>query len=113
MQGERESSALQLCQILVEVERSVPADGWDAFLACQKELLMLVSKEPGFVWASQLRAREEDVALDLLRFRSRDDYVSLVEGAAYRELIGTLPGDVAHTRTQCFEVISDVGPKGS
>jgi heme-degrading monooxygenase HmoA len=92
--------------VLVKVQWQVEAEGWERFLAAQAEA---ASALPGLVWTRQLRGiRNEDVAIDVLRFRSRDDAEALLDSQTRAEAIAALSGIATPSRTELFEVVSDV-----
>jgi heme-degrading monooxygenase HmoA len=96
---------------LVKVRREVPAGAWDAFLKQQASMMELAANLPGLVWARQLRTRDQDQALVVARFRDREAFEQLVESTEYLGVLSRIPQEVRHVRTECFEVVSDVGPK--
>jgi heme-degrading monooxygenase HmoA len=96
---------------LVKVQREVPAGAWDAFLKQQRSMMELAANLPGLVWARQLMTKDQDKALVVARFRNREEFEQLVDSSQYLEALSLIPQEVKHIRTECFEVVSDVGPK--
>ena len=96
---------------LVKVQREVPTEAWDGFLAQQKTMNDMASKLPGLVWARQLSTKDRDRTVVVARFRSRDDFEQMVESPQYGEIIAKIPENVKLERIECFEIVSDVGPK--
>ena len=93
------------------MQREIPEGAWDAFLTQQKAMREMASKLPGLVWARQLRAKGQDQALVVARFRSRQDFEEMLESSQYNQTIERIPVGATLVRTECFEVVSDVGPK--
>ena len=96
---------------LIKVQREVPEDAWGKFMEQQKAIRDLAAKMGGLVWARQLRAKEQSVALTVARFRSRTDVERIIESPEYGDVMKKLPESVTLVRTECFEIVSDVVPK--
>ncbi len=97
--------------VLVKVQRDLAAGAWEAFLAVQKKMLSLGEQLPGLVWARSLRARDEDVSIAVTRLRSREDAAAMLDSKPYGDLEQQQPEGVTTTRTEVFEIVSEVGPK--
>ena len=106
-----EYSAPMSGNFLVNVQADIAPDAWDAFLAHQKVMMANAPDVPGLVWDRQMRAKEKDAIVGTARLRSREDFEDLLESPAYGQLLRDMPAGVTLVRVECFEVISDVGPK--
>ena len=95
----------------IKVQREVPAAAWSGLLDQQKAMLDLAPSLSGLVWARQLRAKDQDQALVVARFRSREDFENMIDSTEYVELQKKVPESVNLVRTECFEIVSDIGPK--
>ena len=96
---------------LIKVQREVPEDAWGKFMEQQKGIRDLAAKKGGLVWARQLRAKDQSVALTVARFRGRADVERIIESPEYGALMKEIPEGVNLVRTECFEIVSDVRPR--
>jgi hypothetical protein len=78
----------------------------------QKRMRDAGGKLPGLVYARQLRARDANAALAVVRFTDRAAWEAFVDSAAYVEA-SKLPEGVKHVRTETFEIVSNVLPKSA
>lgn len=96
---------------LVKIQREVPEGAWDAFMTFQRELLQTALAPGGVESIHQFRVADPSQALTVARLESRDVYEALLDNSDFGKLMLSTPEGVNMLRTECFEVVSDVGPK--
>ncbi len=96
---------------LVKIQREVPEGAWDAFMTFQRELLQAALAPGGVESIHQFRVADPSQALTVARLESRDVYEALLDNSDFGKLMLSTPEGVNMLRTECFEVVSDVGPK--
>jgi heme-degrading monooxygenase HmoA len=95
---------------LVKVHREVPENGWDSFTQAIK-VAEPALKSNGVVYARHFRARDQNQALTVARFQSRENVERFTASPEYLKMIQSMPEGVVPGRIEFFEVVSDVGPK--
>jgi len=95
---------------LVKVQWELAEDAWKPFLDYEKRTAE-TARGHGLVGADTFRAREGNQALTIARFASRDGFESLIDSPELSAARLALPDGAKHVLTQCYEVVSEVGPR--
>lgn len=95
---------------LVKVEREDPEDTRTAFGLRQEQLQQFLLALGGFVELLSLRAKDQNRNLTIARYHDRSDFERILESDEYARLSQSMPAGVTRLSTQCFEVVSEVGP---
>jgi len=95
---------------LVKVQHAVEESAWPAFIEYQMAVKEVGSQIPGLVWARQCRGRDENAAIAVVRFQDRESWEQLVDDPMFVASTSNLPEGVTVTRTEAFEIVSDVLP---
>jgi hypothetical protein len=98
-------------QFLVKTQWAVPEDGWDAFEAADAAVEAL-ALTLGLKGANHFRATDRSESLTVGRFESRAAYEAVLEHPEYAKVRGTMPEGVNRLYSACYEVVSEVLPKG-
>ena len=96
---------------LVKIQADIEPGAWDAFLAHQKVMMGNAPNVPGLIWDRQMRGKDVDTIVGSARLSDRQAFEDLLESPGYLQLLADMPAGVMLVRVECFEVISDVGPK--
>lgn len=96
--------------LLVNVERPVPAALWEAYERYTRGVLGLAKDAAGPCALTAFRAAGGDAALSIGRFRSRADLERFVDAPALVAAQRSLPEGLAPPRIECFEIVATTGP---
>ena len=95
----------------MKIQREVPDGAWDAFISYQRELTEAAVAAGGVESIHHFRVADPSQALTVNRLQSRHVYEALLDSSDFGKLLLSTPEGVNRIRTECFEVVSDVGPK--
>jgi heme-degrading monooxygenase HmoA len=96
---------------LAKIQTEVPEGAWDALTSQRKDMQSAAIASGGLVDVHNFRATDQNQALTLARFESRDAYDSFIDSPAFAKANASLPEGVNLVRRECFEIVSEVLPK--
>jgi heme-degrading monooxygenase HmoA len=97
---------------LVKVQQPVPEEAWDGFMDVTKRISAVATGLGGMVSSRHFRAKDRSEGLTVARFRGRDDLEKMLESPAFVQIVAPMmAAGGPPPSTQCYEVVSEVGPK--
>jgi heme-degrading monooxygenase HmoA len=103
-----ESSDSEEGNFLVKVQREVPENAWDQFIAAGRQLS--ANATPTVFDERTFRATDRSEALTVARFRDRAAFEDLLESPGFVKIRNTMPEGVKLVSSACYEIVSEVQP---